>query len=145
VTRNEGKLHQIGEVAERVGLSLRTVRYYEEMRLVAPSQRTEGGFRLYSDADIERLQLIKHMKPLGLSVQAMVELMDARDTLHREDADADACREAIETVDRFAAEATQRVKLLRAQLERAEDFSDQLGRELRRHRRQLRARSARAS
>ncbi len=63
-------MHQIGEVAERVGLSLRTVRYYEEMGLIPPQQRTGGGFRLYTDENIERLLLIKQMKPLGFSVQA---------------------------------------------------------------------------
>ncbi|MDP9021544.1 MAG: MerR family DNA-binding transcriptional regulator, partial [Actinomycetota bacterium] len=50
--------HQIGEVADRVGLSLRTVRYYEEVGLIEPSDRTAGGFRLYTDDDISRLELI---------------------------------------------------------------------------------------
>lgn len=131
-----GKLHQIGEVAVRVGLSLRTVRYYEEMGLIAPAQRTEGGFRLYSDADIERLQLIKHMKPLGLSVQNMVELMEARDALQAGAGDDDA----LETLTRFSGEAGDRVEHLREQLDRAEQFANQLSRDLRRHRRRLRQR-----
>jgi DNA-binding transcriptional MerR regulator len=68
------RLLQIGEVADRVGLSLRTVRYYEEVGLVAPSARSDGGFRLYSDDDVERLLLIKRMKPLGLTLEEMGEL-----------------------------------------------------------------------
>jgi DNA-binding transcriptional MerR regulator len=70
------RLLQIGEVAERVGLSLRTVRYYEEVGLVTPDSRSEGGFRLYSEADVERLLLLKRMKPLGLSLEEMRELGD---------------------------------------------------------------------
>ena len=60
----EGRLLQIGEVAERVGLSLRSVRYYEEIGLVEPSDRTEGGFRLYSEEDVRRLLLVKRIKSL---------------------------------------------------------------------------------
>lgn len=70
---------QIGDVAERVGLSLRTVRYYEEVGLFSPSARTEGGFRLYSEADIERLLALKRMKALGLTLDemgALAELID---------------------------------------------------------------------
>ncbi len=57
-----------GEVAEPIGLSLRTTRYYEEMELVSPEKRTEGGFRLYSENELERLHLIKRTKPLGVTI-----------------------------------------------------------------------------
>ena len=50
---------QIGEVAARVGLSLRTIRHYDGIGLVMPSERSVGGFRLYSEADVQRLSLIK--------------------------------------------------------------------------------------
>ncbi len=75
----------IGDVAERVGLSLRTVRYYEEQGLFAPAGRTDGGFRLYTDEQVDRLLLIKQMKPLGFTVQQMRELLDARDALEAGD------------------------------------------------------------
>ena len=47
-----GEHMQIGEVAERVKLSLRTIRHYEEVGLVPPSARSKGGFRLYTEADV---------------------------------------------------------------------------------------------
>jgi DNA-binding transcriptional MerR regulator len=72
-------LLQIGDVAERVGLSLRTVRYYEEMGLVSPSARTDGGFRLYSEADVQRLFALKRMKALGLPLDEMGALADLID------------------------------------------------------------------
>ncbi|SNC73394.1 MerR HTH family regulatory protein [Kytococcus aerolatus] len=81
MTIEDVPLAHIGEVAERTGLSHRTIRYYEEMGLVVPSARTEGGFRLYSEADVERLQLITPMKPLGFSIDEIRELLDALDTL----------------------------------------------------------------
>lgn len=74
--REERNLLQIGEVAERVGLSLRTVRYYEEVGLLTPPARTAGGFRLYSEDDVQRLLLVKRMKPLGLSLDEMRELAE---------------------------------------------------------------------
>lgn len=126
-------LLQIGEVAERVGLSLRTVRYYEEMGLLAPEKRTEGGFRLYSEAQVDRLALIKQMKPLGFTVQEMGELLDARDTLDH--GDADARQEAGERLKAYAAAAAQRCEELREQLARAEQPAAQLRRETRRPRR----------
>jgi DNA-binding transcriptional MerR regulator len=69
-------LLQIGDVAERVGLSLRTVRYWDEVGLVRPSTRSQGGFRLYAEGDIARLLLLKEMKPLGLTLEEMGDLAD---------------------------------------------------------------------
>jgi len=71
----KARLLQIGEAAERAGLSLRTVRYWEEVGLVQPSMRSPGGFRLYSEADVDRLTVLKGMKPLGLSLEEIRELM----------------------------------------------------------------------
>lgn len=73
--------YQIGEVSDTVGLSLRTIRYYEEIGLVSPSGRTDGGFRLYTDTDIDRLRLIKALKPIGMSLETMAELLEAADGL----------------------------------------------------------------
>jgi DNA-binding transcriptional MerR regulator len=72
-----GRLLQIGEVAELTGLSLRTVRHYDDAAVAPASGRSEGGFRLYADADIERLELVKRMKALGLALDEMATLADA--------------------------------------------------------------------
>lgn len=77
-----GERHmQIGEVAERTSLSLRTIRYYGEVGLAAPSMRSPGGFRLYTEADVARLLLIKRMKPLDFSLDEMADLLRIMDTL----------------------------------------------------------------
>ncbi|MGW4589709.1 MerR family transcriptional regulator [Amycolatopsis thermoflava] len=70
-----GERMQIGEVAERTGLSLRTIRYYEEVGLVVPSARSQGGFRLYTDPDVDRLRVIMRMKPLGFQLDEMREVL----------------------------------------------------------------------
>lgn len=122
--RTDAVALHIGDVAERVGLSLRTVRYYEEQGLFEPAGRTDGGFRLYTQREVDRLLLIKQMKPLGFTVQQMRELLTAHDTLTT--GDADARREAETRLDEFAEQAAARCEELRDQLARAEEFARQL-------------------
>ncbi|MDQ2910449.1 MAG: MerR family transcriptional regulator [Actinomycetota bacterium] len=71
----EEEFLQIGEVATQVKLSLRTIRHYDEVGLVTPSGRTGGGFRLYSSEDVDRLRIVKGMKPAGLTLEEMRELL----------------------------------------------------------------------
>ena len=82
---DEGEFMQIGEVAERTSLSLRTIRYYEEVGLVVPSGRSQGRFRLYSEADVRRLWLIRKLKPLDLSLDQIRELLAALDRSNASD------------------------------------------------------------
>lgn len=120
----------IGEVAERVGLSLRTIRYYEEIGLIAPSARSQGGFRLYLEADVARLQLVKDMKPLGFSLDEMRDLLGVLDSLDRPD-DAGASHEQV--LDRLAmyrVAADARCDALRGQLRIAESFARTLRKRL---------------
>jgi DNA-binding transcriptional MerR regulator len=125
---------QIGEVAERTGLSLRTIRYYEEMGLVRPSSRSAGGFRLYTGADVSRLLLVKRMKPLEFSVEEMRDLLHVLDALeaHADSATRDALVERL-TMYREAADA--RVGALREDMETAQAFAKDLRREISRQRR----------
>ncbi|MEV4799167.1 MerR family transcriptional regulator [Nonomuraea sp. NPDC049421] len=75
-----GHMH-IGEVAARTELSLRTIRHYDEVGLVRPSARSLGGFRLYTEADVARLMVIRRMKPLGFTLEEMGELLSITDRL----------------------------------------------------------------
>jgi MerR family transcriptional regulator, Zn(II)-responsive regulator of zntA len=59
---------QIGEVAKRAGVSIRTVRFYEEKSLLPPASLTSGGIRLYTGRDVNRLIFIRRLKMLGLSI-----------------------------------------------------------------------------
>lgn len=66
----------IGELAERTGLSLRTIRHYDDVGLLPATARTDGGFRVYSEDDFERLMVIKQMKPLGFSLEEMADILE---------------------------------------------------------------------
>ncbi len=128
---------QIGEVAARVGLSLRTIRHWDEMGLVVPSERSAGGFRLYTEADIERLALVKTLKPLDFSLEQMRDLLDTMDGLEagtgggsEVDSEVDSARTA-ELLGRLAvyrAATDSRVEALRAQVQGLELLSRELRR-----------------
>lgn len=120
---------QIGEAAERTGLSLRTIRYYEEVGLISPSARSHGGFRLYTESDIARLMVVKRMKPLGFSLDEMRDLLAVLDELERDDLDRAARASALDRLGMFEAAADERCASLRAQLETAEEFARSLRRE----------------
>jgi len=122
-------MHQIGEAADKVGLSLRTIRHYEEVGLVPPSGRSAGGFRLYTDEDIDRLRLVKHMKPLDFSLEEMRDLLQARDRLAAGIDDPEERDRTYERLAMYATAAEQRCESLRAKLEAAESMADQLRRE----------------
>ncbi|GAA3645764.1 MerR family transcriptional regulator [Lentzea roselyniae] len=116
-----GEHMQIGEVAERTGLSLRTIRYYEEVGLVVPSARSQGGFRLYTEPDVQRLGVIMRMKPLGFQLDEMRELLGILDALAADEAtDRD---KHLHRLTEFWTAAEERCQALRTQLSIAEDFA----------------------
>lgn len=118
---------QIGDVAARTELSLRTIRHYEETGLVIPSARSQGGFRLYTEADVARLMVIRRMKPLGFTLDEMRELLDATDRLDSEETLPMDEREALlERVRGYEQGAAEQVEKLRTQLARAEEFAQTL-------------------
>ncbi|CAO0830863.1 MerR family transcriptional regulator OS=Streptomyces microflavus OX=1919 GN=Smic_85210 PE=4 SV=1 [Streptomyces microflavus] len=123
----DDKHMQIGEVAARTELSLRTIRHYEETGLVIPSARSQGGFRLYTETDIARLMVIRRMKPLGFTLDQMRDLLDATDRLDSDDALDTGERETLlERVRTYQQAAAEQVEKLRIQLERAEDSATTL-------------------
>jgi len=60
---------RIGELAQRSGLTPRTIRYYESLGLLEPSEREGNGFRYYGETELTRLQKITTLKELGLSLE----------------------------------------------------------------------------
>jgi DNA-binding transcriptional MerR regulator len=77
LAQKQGDL-QIGEVAERTGVTQRTLRFYEEKGLLRPPGRMEGGFRLYSEEDVKRVKHIRRLQELlGISLAEIKEMVDA--------------------------------------------------------------------
>ena len=110
----------IGEVAERTSLSLRTIRHYDEVGLLPASARTEGGFRVYTEADVERLMVIRRMKPLGFTLEEMKDLLSIVDAL--EEASSDQAEELRARLAGYReTAAAQREKMLR-NLSGADEF-----------------------
>jgi DNA-binding transcriptional MerR regulator len=123
VAMDDGGFMQIGEVADRTSLSLRTIRYYEEVGLVVPSGRSQGRFRLYSEADVRRLWLIRKLKPLDLSLDQIRDLLAALDRSAAggiDPAEAAALRSSLAA---FHAIARARCALMREQLVGAEELA----------------------
>jgi MerR family copper efflux transcriptional regulator len=115
----------IGELAERSRLSLRTIRHYDEVGLLKPSGRTDGGFRLYTEGDFRRLLLIRRMKPLGFSLEAMADLLRIIDALDAAEGSQETA-ELREQLDTFVADAAERRAKLEEQLAMADEFIDLL-------------------
>ncbi len=112
----------IGEVAGRTDLSLRSLRHWEEVGLLPPSGRSEGGFRLYTDADVEKILVIRRMKPLGFSLDQMRAVMRDLEALESPGATA-ADRVAVRRrLDAIRAEAHERRAALVRQLDMADEF-----------------------
>jgi DNA-binding transcriptional MerR regulator len=74
----KSELMKIGEVARRSGVSLRTIRYYEELNMINPISRSKGGFRLYNREVLDRIYLIQSLQELELSLKEIKTLMALR-------------------------------------------------------------------
>ena len=66
---------RIGEVAGRAGVSVDTVRYYEKLKLLPRAGRSHGGFRLFTEDTIDRVQFIRQAKEIGLSLNDIKDLL----------------------------------------------------------------------
>ena len=121
---------QIGEVAQRTELSIRTVRHYDDVGLVTPSARSVGGFRLYTEADVEQLLVIRRMKPLDFTLAEMKQLLESLDTLSDgasdRSSDDDARASAAAFVRQCHAKAEESCNNLRRQLAYAEELTELL-------------------
>jgi DNA-binding transcriptional MerR regulator len=132
----KAQILRIGEVAERVGITTRTIRYYEELGLLGGDTRDKGAHRVYTEADVARLrELVRLRDLLGLSLEELVALTDAEEARAllrdrwREDA-SEAERSAI--VDRAIELAQQQLDLVNVRRTKLDEFAAELEAKLRR-------------
>lgn len=83
-------LYMISVAAELAGVHPQTLRIYEQKGLVSP-QRTRGNTRMYSQADIERLQLINELTDEGINLAGVIRILDLKGRLDERDDELDAC------------------------------------------------------
>ena len=103
--------YRIGELAAKVGVTERTIRYYEERGLLESVKRLEGGQRVYRDDDVRRLKFIQKLKVLGLSLAEMQEL----ETLYgRHHTNAKVLPRLIELLDSHLVTVSERLSELAA-------------------------------
>ncbi len=79
MSESEQQNVQIGKLAKSLNITTRTIRYYEEIGLMGPSERLGGGTRTYNEDDILRLKFILKLKELGISLNEMQELAENYD------------------------------------------------------------------
>lgn len=116
-----GSMMHIGQLADRSEMSLRTIRHYDETGLLRPSGRTDGGFRLYTERDLERLLVIRRMKPLGYSLEEMGAVLAIVDALGVADDEARSA-ELRADLRRFADSARERRAVLERNLAWADEY-----------------------
>ena len=101
--------YRIGEIAERTGVSVETLRYYEKRRLLNAPARTEGGFRVYSYAAVHQVRFIKQAQSLGLTLDDIQQLASGQ--LRRNH--APSCRKVRDLLTRRIEDIDARIKELR--------------------------------
>ena len=67
---------RIGELAQKAGVTPRTIRYYENLGLLSPSEREGTGFRYYTETELAKLQKIDCLKSLGLTLEEITTVID---------------------------------------------------------------------
>jgi DNA-binding transcriptional MerR regulator len=117
---------QIGEVADRTGVTQRTLRFYEERGLLEPPTRMDGGFRLYSEDDVARVEQIKRLQSLlGLTLAEIKEMIEAEEVREELNATFRPDRPLEERIVRVGrrVEVTQRqVDIINAKLSAMKDM-----------------------
>jgi DNA-binding transcriptional MerR regulator len=87
-------LFSIGTLSDRTGVKIPTIRYYEDMGLLPPPERTAGNQRRYSQAGLDRLGFIKHARDLGFAIGAIKTLIALHDHPDQSCADANVIAQA---------------------------------------------------
>jgi DNA-binding transcriptional MerR regulator len=121
---------RIGEIAERSGVTPRTVRYYEELGLLPRSEREQGKHRIYTEADVQRLRELTRLRDLlGLSLDELRSMLiaeDARAEVRRRFHETDSREEQLELLDRALPHLETQLALVRGKLAELQELEADL-------------------
>lgn len=95
-----------GELARKIGVSKDTLRHYERIGVLAPPQRTDSGYRLYSPDSVTRLEKIRRAMTIGFTLEEIAEILRVRDS------DQAPCRDVQRLAKRKLAELEERIEEL---------------------------------
>jgi DNA-binding transcriptional MerR regulator len=98
---------KIGEVAKATGLSVDAIRFYQRERLLRPTPRTEGGFRLFSTEDVQALRFVRKAQELGFSLD------DIRQLLHLQSGEDGACSHVRDLLEQKLATVREKISELK--------------------------------
>lgn len=99
---------KIGELATATGSPIETIRFYERQQLMPPPARTEGNYRIYEAAHVERLAFIRHCRSLDMALD------EIRTLLRFKDSPAENCGEVNALLDAHIGHVADRIRELRA-------------------------------
>jgi DNA-binding transcriptional MerR regulator len=120
---NKKQVMQIGDFAQRAGVSVRAIRYYEELGLIRPESHSNGGFRLYGHENLKRIRVINFLKDLGLSLTDIRQIFLAKKPsggdkqtveflLRVFDEKLSLVEERLETLNKMKSELARAIKIL---------------------------------
>lgn len=101
-------MYSIGQLSQRTGVKVPTIRYYEGMGLLKPVERTDGNQRRYDSAGMDKLGFIKHARDLGFSIEAITALIDLQDQPDR------SCQQANQIASAQLADVRDRISKLQS-------------------------------
>ncbi|ADJ26325.1 transcriptional regulator, MerR family [Dehalogenimonas lykanthroporepellens BL-DC-9] len=117
-TQSDNDLYQVGEVARRAGVSVRTVRFYDEKGLLEKPRRTSGGMRLYDGRDVSRVRLVRRLRNVGLDLE------EIKGALVADGADrSERVNHTLEVLRLEAERSRQRIAELQAESREREELS----------------------
>lgn len=119
--------YRTGEIAQRLGLTERTIRYYEELGLLDSVKRVEGGRRVYTDEDLRRLKFIQKLKMLGLSLD---EMRDLERLYRRHGSNRQVLPRLVELLDAHLATTEERLHELAALRDEIRSYREHVARRL---------------
>ena len=113
---------KISEIAERTGLSAHTLRFYEKHGLISASERSEAGYRLYSEADLRKAEFIRTARNIGFSLEDIAGLLSIR-----LDKSSHTCQEVTDITQRKLVEVNAKIKELTAMRKTLKTLLDSCG------------------
>jgi MerR family transcriptional regulator, repressor of the yfmOP operon len=121
---------RIGEIAERSGVTPRTIRYYEELGLLPRGERAQGKHRIYAESDVERLHEVTRLRDLlGLSLdelRSMITAEDVRAEVRRRFHETDSREERLELLDQALPHIDTQLGLVRRRLAELQELESDL-------------------